>query len=130
MIDCNTLASGDADVINTPTSLLLPCLDNVKVLASVTEERVGLAPDAPMVSEVDDTLNISLWNGLFVHKDTPQDVRDKIAAVAAETVMSERAQALGRETGGLVYWQDADAAAARIASDIAVLAEIEALLGQ
>jgi len=128
VIDCNTLASGDADVINTPTSLLLPCLDDVKVLASVTEERIGLAPDAPMVGEVDATLDISLWNGLFVHKDTPQDVRDKIAAVASKTVMSERAQKLGAETGGIIYWQDAEAAAARIASDIAVLEQIEALL--
>ena len=128
VIDCNTLASGDADVINTPTSLLLPCLDDVQVLASVTEERVVLAHDAPMVSEADPVLNISLWNGLFVHKDTPQDVRDKIAAVAAKTVMSERAQKLGQETGGIIYWQDADAAAARIASDIAVLEEIEAIL--
>ena len=128
VIDCNTLASGDADVINTPTSLLLPCLDNVKVLASVTEERVVLAPDAPMVSEADPALNISLWNGLFVHKDTPQDVRDKIAAVAAKTVMSARAQTLGQETGGIIYWQDAEAAAARIASDIAVLEQIEAIL--
>lgn len=128
VIDCNTLASGDADVINTPTSLLLPCLDDVQVLASVTEERIGLAPDAPMVGEVDASLDISLWNGLFVHKDTPQDVREKIAAVAAKTVMSERAQKLGQDTGGIIYWQDAEAAAARIASDIAVLAEIEALL--
>jgi tripartite-type tricarboxylate transporter receptor subunit TctC len=130
VIDCNTLASGDADVINTPTSLLLPCLDDVQVLAAVTEERVVLAPDAPMVSEADPTLDISLWNGLFVHKDTPQDVRDKIAAVAAKTVMSERAQKLGAETGGLIYWQDADAAAARIVSDIAVLDKIEALLAK
>lgn len=128
VIDCNTLASGDADVINTPTSLLLPCLDDVQVLTSVTEERIGLADYAPMVGEVDPTLDISLWNGLFVHKDTPQNVRDKIAEVAAETVMSERAQKLGRETGGIIYWQDAEAAAARIAKDISVLADIEELL--
>lgn len=130
VIDCNTLASGDADVINTPTSLLLPCLDDIQVLTSVTEERIPLAPDAPMVGEVDPTLNISLWNGLFVHKDTPQDVRDKIASVASKTVMSERAQALSKETGALIYWQDAEQAAARIASDNAVLADIETLLQQ
>ena len=35
-LDCNTLASGDADVINTTLQLIQPCLDDVKVLASIT----------------------------------------------------------------------------------------------
>ena len=73
MLDCNSLASGDADVINTTLQLILPCLDNVKVLASVTGERISLTPDAPTVGEVNPDLALALWNGLFVHKDTPQD---------------------------------------------------------
>jgi hypothetical protein len=81
-LDCNTLASGDADVINTTLQLILPCLDEVKVLVSITDERIALVPDAPTAGEVDPKLNVALWNGLFVHKDTPQDVRDKIIAVA------------------------------------------------
>lgn len=128
MLDCNTLASGDADVINTTLQLVLPCLDNIKVLVSVTDDRISLVPDAPTIGELDDTLNIALWNGLFVHKDTPQDVRDKIVAVAKETVMSDRAQALAAETGALVYWQDAAEAAARVATDIETVARIGALL--
>jgi tripartite-type tricarboxylate transporter receptor subunit TctC len=55
------------------------------------------------VSELAPDLNVALWNGLFVHKDTPQDVREKIIAVAQKTVMSERAQKLAAETGALVY---------------------------
>ncbi|MDG2340077.1 MAG: tripartite tricarboxylate transporter substrate-binding protein, partial [Paracoccaceae bacterium] len=66
MLDCNTLASGDADVINTTLQLILPCLDNVKVLASVGAERISLTPDTPTVGELDPALNIALWNGLFV----------------------------------------------------------------
>ena len=46
-LDCNTLASGDADVINTTLQLILPCLDDVKVLVSITDERIPLVPDAP-----------------------------------------------------------------------------------
>ena len=48
-LDCNTLASGDVDVINTTLQLVLPCLDKVKVLASIGEERIPLTPDAPTV---------------------------------------------------------------------------------
>ena len=128
MLDCNTLASGDADVINTTLQLVLPCLDNIKVLGSVTGDRISLTPDAPTLGELDPALNIALWNGLFVHKDTPQDVRDKIIAVAEKTVMSERAQKLARETGASVYWQNAETSAAQIVSDREKLSGIGALL--
>jgi len=127
-LDCNTLASGDADVINTTLQLILPCLDNVKVLTTITDQRIPLIPDAPTIGELDASLNIALWNGLFVTKDTPQDVRDKIIAVASKTVMGERAQAVARETGALVYWQGADDAAARIATDIETVNHIGELL--
>lgn len=127
-LDCNTLASGDADVINTTLQLILPCLDSVKILTSITGERISLVPDAPTIGELDSSLDISLWNGLFVHKDTPQDVRDKIAAVAQKTMMSERAQAVARETGALVYWSDASASAEIISKDKATVAHIGSLL--
>lgn len=129
-LDCNSLASGDFDVINTTIQLLLPCLDSVKILATITDAPISVVPDAPLLSSVVPTLNVSLWNGLFVHKDTPTDVRDKIVAVARETVASDRAQELARQTGAGVYWMDAEQSAARIASDIAVSAAIAAKLGQ
>ena len=127
-LDCNTLASGDADVINTTLQLILPCLDSVNVLASIGAERISLTPDAPTVAELDPSLNVALWNGLFVHRDTPQDVRGRIAEVAQATVMSERAQALAAETGALVYWQDADASTAQIQADIETLGTISGML--
>jgi len=127
-LDCNTLASGDADVINTTLQLILPCLDQVKVLVSITDERISLVPDAPTAGEVDPNLDIALWNGLFVTKETPQDVRDKIIKVAQKTVTSDRAQAIAKETGALVYWQGAEDSAARVAKDIETVARIGAML--
>ena len=127
-LDCNTLASGDADVINTTLQLVLPCLDDVKVLTAITDERIPLIPDTPTIGELEPSLDIALWNGLFVTKDTPQDVRDKIVAVAKETVMSERAQKVAEETGALVYWQDAEESAARIEKNIETVDRIGELL--
>lgn len=127
-LDCNTLASGDADVINTTLQLVLPCLDDIKILASVTGERIPLTPDAPTLGEVEPQLGVALWNGLFVNKDTPQDVRDKIIAVAKKTMMSDRAQKLAKETGASVYWQDAEAAAAQIAKDSEAMGNLGKLL--
>ncbi len=127
-LDCNTLASGDVDVINTTLQLILPCLDEVKVLASIGGERISLTPDTPTVAELAPELDVSLWNGLFVHKDTPADVREKIIAVASETVMSERAQALAAETGALVYWTNAEDSKSLIAKDIETMGAIGTML--
>lgn len=127
-LDCNTLASGDADVINTTLQLVLPCLDDVKVLVSITDERISLVPDAPTAGEVDPELDIALWNGLFVHKDTPEDVREKIVAVAKETMMSERAQNVAKETCALVYWQDAEESSERVKRNIDTVEKIQGLL--
>ncbi|MEM7259973.1 MAG: tripartite tricarboxylate transporter substrate binding protein, partial [Pseudomonadota bacterium] len=127
-LDCNTLASGDADVINTTLQLVLPCLDDIKVLASVTGERISLTPDAPTMGEVEPKLSVALWNGLFVHKDVPQEARDKIIAVAKKTMMSDRAQKLAKETGAAVYWTDAAASAAQITSDQEAMGRLGELL--
>ena len=116
-LDCNTLAAGDADVINTTLQLVLPCLDNITILAAATDSRIATLPNVPTMGELAPELNLGLWNGLFVTKDTPADVREKIIAVAKETMMSERAQKLAMETGAGVYWQGADKSAARIAAD-------------
>ena len=127
-LDCNTLASGDVDVMNTTLQLVLPCMDKIKILASVGAERIGLTPDVPTVAEIVPDLNIALWNGLFVHKDTPADAREKIIAVAKKVALSDAAKKLASETGALIYWQDVDAAAAQIESDIEALGRIGKIL--
>lgn len=127
-LDCNTIASGDVDVMNTTLQLVLPCLDSVKVLASIGDNRIPLTPNAPTVGELAPDLNMSLWNGLFVHKDTPADVRAKIVAVAEKTIASDRAKQLAMDTGALIYWQSAEETAARIKADIATMGAINAAL--
>ncbi|WP_282608636.1 tripartite tricarboxylate transporter substrate-binding protein [Pelagibius sp. Alg239-R121] len=129
-VDCNTLASGDADVINTTLQLVLPCLKDVKVLAAITDERIPIVPDSPTMAEVAPSLNASLWNGLFVKKGTPQEVKDKIAAIAKKTVMGERAQKIAAETGAGIYWMDAATAAKRIENDRATVAKINEMIGE
>ncbi|MCO5161162.1 MAG: tripartite tricarboxylate transporter substrate-binding protein [Mesorhizobium sp.] len=127
-LDCNSLASGDFDVINTTIQQILPCLDKVKILATITDGPISVVPDAPTLASIAPELNVALWNGLFVHKDTPADIRDKIVAVAKETMSSERARKLSADTGALVYWKDTQAAASQIESDKATIAKINAMI--
>jgi tripartite-type tricarboxylate transporter receptor subunit TctC len=128
MLDCNSLASGDADVINTTIQLILPCLNDVKVLVAVTNERISKVPNTPRIGELIPELDIFLWNGLFVGAGTPQDVKDKITAVAKQTMQSDRAQEVAANSGALVYWMDADASDAQIQKDKETMATINGLL--
>ena len=129
-LDCNTLASGDVDVMNTTLQLVLPCIDKVKVLASVTGERISLTPDTPTVSELVPDLDIALWNGLFVHRDVPAVARAKIRKVARRVMASDKAKKLAAETGALIYWQDVDQAYAQIKKDIDSVQRISKILDE
>lgn len=128
-VNCATLANGDADVISTTAQLVLGCLDDIKILATITEERIGLAPDAPTLTELVPELTTTLWNGLFVPAGTPQDVKDLLEEVAMTVVNSPEAQGLRDTTGALIYWTDAETAAANIARDTADLVAIRAAMG-
>ena len=127
-LDCNTLASGDADVINTTLQLVLPCVDSIKVLASIGTKRIPILDNVPTVGEIVPDLNFGLWNGLFVKKDVPQNVREKIAKVAIKVMVSKEAKELASQTGALIYWQDAAEATEQIKADAITLEGIDALL--
>lgn len=127
-LDCNTLASGDADVINTTVQLVLPCLSELTVLVALTDNRIPLLPEVPTIGELAPEIAMSSWNGLFVHKDTPAEVRAVLAEVTQKAMASDRAQALAKETGAEVYWLDAAGSAKRIAQDKETLARIMALI--
>ena len=99
-----------------------------ETLSMLTLDHDVKSRQVPTMGELAPELNMGLWNGLFVTKDTPADVREKIIAVAKETVMSDRAQKVAADTGALVYWQDAEASAARIAKDSETFGKINGML--
>ncbi|KGF69442.1 transporter [Hoeflea sp. BAL378] len=128
-LDCNTLASGDADVINTTLQLIQPCLDEIKPLAAFTTSRIATLPDVPTLGELRPELKLATWNGLFVRKEVPAEAREKIAAVAKEVIASEAAKKLADQTGAQIYWLDATQAAAEIETDRATLGHIAEMNG-
>ena len=119
MLDCGTIASKTVDVVNTTMGLMLPCLDKVKVIAAYTDTPLSLFPDAQLLKDADPGNDITLWNGLFVPKGTPQEIKDKIAAIAEKAMMSDKAQEVAKTTGAGVYWMGAADAQKRIDTDYA-----------
>ncbi|WP_425074807.1 tripartite tricarboxylate transporter substrate binding protein [Sagittula sp. S175] len=129
-LDCNTLASGDADVINTTLQLIRPCLDDLTILMADTNSRIPVLPDVPTAGEIVPELDFSTWNGLFVHKDTPQEARDAIAAVAREVIASDAARQVSMDTGAEIYWLDTAQSEAQMTKDAATLERIAGFLGE
>ena len=118
MLDCNTLSSGDADVVNTTLALIEPCLGEINVLANIGSEPIGKLPGVETLSAQSGINDIELWNGLFVTKGTPQEVIDKLAEIGKATMASDEAQQLMMETGARVYWQNMSESMARKTSSI------------
>ncbi|KNG94889.1 tripartite tricarboxylate transporter substrate-binding protein [Pseudaestuariivita atlantica] len=130
LLDCNTLSSGDADVINTTLALIEPCLDEINVLGSIGADPIEKLGGVQTLAAQANIAPLELWNGLFVTKGTPQEVIDTIAGVAEQTMASEAAQTLMQETGAAVYWQGQAEAQARIEADRATDAAFNAKLAE
>ncbi len=130
LLDCNTLSSGDADVINTTLALIEPCLDDINVLANIGSDPIGKLDGVETLAAQSGVNDIELWNGLFVKKGTPQEVIDVLAKIASETMAGEEAQQLMAETGARVYWQGMEDSAARIEADRAKIDELDSIIGE
>lgn len=128
-VDCSTLANGDADVINTTAQLVLSCLGELKVIATITPGRTAVTPDVPTLGEQVPGLDVTLWNGLFVPKGTPAEVKAKIEAAAKAALATPAAQEVAKTTGALVYWLDAAESQKRIDADYDELLATRAKLG-
>lgn len=128
MLDCNSLSAGDADVINTTLALVEPCLGKIKILANIGEEPIAKLSGVQTLSDQAGINNVELWNGLFVKKGTPQEVKDRIAEVAKASMLSTRAKDLMADSGARIYWQGASTSAARIVDDGKKVDELDAIL--
>lgn len=124
-VDCNTIASGDVDVANSVIGLIKPCLDELKVLASITHERISLLPDVPTIVESVPSLNIVLWNGLFVPNGTPDDVIEKIEKAAMRALESQAAKDYVKQNGAGLYWKSRSDSEAQIQSDVEIFQQIK-----
>jgi tripartite-type tricarboxylate transporter receptor subunit TctC len=84
----------------------------VRMLLTFSDKRLPLTPDVPSASEIGfPNLIISSFSGLFVHKDTPQDVV-KTLREAAERVVRDPEFRASMETIGIQAVNDTSPAAA------------------
>lgn len=116
--NCTTLSTGDADIINTTTQQILSCLNSgeVKLLTSITKDRLSIAPDVATLAE-QTGITQTTWNGLFVRTGTSEEIKNKIAEIAQEALKSDRVKELSESTGAGIYWIGGEEAEALVAKD-------------
>ncbi len=124
-INCSTLANGDADVVNTVTQTILSCLKSgdVKIIASITHQRLSISPDVATLKEQTGVAQTT-WNGLFVKKGTPDDVKQVIADIAQKALQSDKVTAISQNTGANVFWMGGKQAQQVIENDFSSAKEL------
>ncbi|WCE31877.1 tripartite tricarboxylate transporter substrate binding protein [Vibrio sp. SCSIO 43137] len=117
-INCSTLANGDATVINTVTQTILSCLKSgdVKIIASITHERLSLSPEVPTLQEQTGIAQTT-WNGLFVKKGTSEKIKNRIAEIAQTALATDKVAEISATTGASVFWIDGEEAKQVISND-------------
>ncbi|ETF01511.1 MFS transporter [Advenella kashmirensis W13003] len=95
---------GQVNMMFTNISSTLPMVknDQLKVLTITSKKRSDLLPDVPTVAESGlSGYEAYEWNGIFVPKDTPEEISDKLEAsireVMAEPKIKEKFSSLGAD---------------------------------
>jgi tripartite-type tricarboxylate transporter receptor subunit TctC len=85
----NDLVAGQIDLIidQTSNSIGQVRAGNIRAYAITAEKRIESAPDIPTTDEAGlPGFHMTLWSGLWVPKDTPKEIVDKLNAAAVDAL--------------------------------------------
>lgn len=104
----NDLVAGHIDFMFADVGTAIPLVEGgkLRMVATLSKERLALAPQMPTIAEVGlPQLLSDTWTGITAPPETPLDVRQKIAADMREVIMAqdvkERLAKLGVISWGL-----------------------------
>lgn len=104
--------SGEVEAVTIGAPETLGFIENgdLKMLGVMSTERVELYPDVPTFVEsgYEDAL-YSVWRGFLVHGDTPDDVRDELAARIEQAVTNQGSIDAMIQAGFVPTWEGPDA---------------------
>ena len=88
------LKNGDVDAIvcgpiDIPSAV---AADEVKLICTMTEERLPAFPDVPTAKEIGIDATVAMYRGYHAPKDTPQEVIDVLEAAFKEVIEGEEYQ--------------------------------------
>jgi tripartite-type tricarboxylate transporter receptor subunit TctC len=105
-------ASGEVEAVTIGAPETLGFIENgdLKMLGVMSAERVDLYPDVPTFEEAGypDAM-YSVWRGFLVHGDTPDEIRDELAARIEQAVTSQESVDAMTQAGFVPTWEGPDA---------------------
>jgi tripartite-type tricarboxylate transporter receptor subunit TctC len=100
------LVAGQIDLIFDQLSSSLPQLQEgtIKSYAVMSKTRAVAAPDIPTVDEAGlPGLYLPVWNGMWVPKDTPKDIIDKLNKAVVESLADDTVRKRLADIGQEIY---------------------------
>ncbi|MCH4813795.1 tripartite tricarboxylate transporter substrate binding protein [Halomonas neptunia] len=92
--------------------------DRVKALATMSDDRQDLFPDAPTIKESTGTdYTHAVWRSIAAPKGLPDDVKAKLAEAIKQAYDSEEYQTFMKDRGFGLRWADAAEATKVVAAD-------------
>ncbi|HYD76278.1 tripartite tricarboxylate transporter substrate binding protein [Ramlibacter sp.] len=125
------LKSGDADLVTAPynTARSAIAAGDARALVTFNPARLPELPSVPTLREAGYDFDVLVWQGVFVPKGTPADVKAKIDAAVQAALKDPSVVELARKINTPLFWKDAAATTAQIKADEAGLSPVMAELG-
>lgn len=125
------LKSGDADFVTAPynTARSAIAAGEARALVTFNPARLPELPDTPTLREAGYDFDVLVWQGLFVPKGTPPEIRNKLAAAMQVAVKDPSVVELARKINTPLFWKNAEETLAQIRADEAGLTPVMVDLG-
>jgi tripartite-type tricarboxylate transporter receptor subunit TctC len=103
------LLGGQVDAIATgPASIVQQIkAGKVRALAHWGDGRLASMPDVPSLKELGEKIEFAQWSGLFVPKDTPAPIVEKLRLAAKAAVNDEKVKMILEGAGSPIQYLDA-----------------------
>ena len=121
------MVAGGVDIVpsSLPEGRSMIDAGRVRPLAAMAEERIGLFPDVPTLSEaVGSDWTIAAWRAIAAPAGLPDDVKARLEEAVKTAYDSEEYQTFMADRGFGMRWADAEEATRMVAEDDASLGEV------
>jgi tripartite-type tricarboxylate transporter receptor subunit TctC len=117
------LKSGDADFVTAPYNTVASAIKagEVRALVTFNKERLSVLPDVPTLREAGYGFDVLVWQGLFVPKGTPVEVKQKLTDALRAAIADRSVVELAARINAPLFFMGADETAAQIRDDEAAL---------
>jgi tripartite-type tricarboxylate transporter receptor subunit TctC len=113
------LMSGDADIVTAPYNTVAGAIKagEVRPLVTFNTKRLEVLPEVPTLREAGYHFDVLIWQGVFVPKGTPDDIKQKITSALKDATEAPSYVELAKRINSPIFFIDAKGTAERLQQD-------------